>query len=416
MPISEDFSKAIDKRCGSSHNIQPLSIFSTISTSILMLLSIPLNALVVFILIKDRKQKRYKSLFYKLLLNIAIADLLTGLVTDPISVIAIIKEIVVANLSEMEIYFAHLSLFFTDAVALCTLTLLSVDRTIAIVCPIKHFQGVKPTTKYLLLVSTWIVAFCLVLPYFELDFIRQLLFFSSINIGATILSLLVTIVMYKLRLKPRQRISVINNQVASNNELQNAETSFNTASNIQSSSSEASQKKTENIDDTSKINIGEINNERICIDSNSLEESSTKIKTNTKVIGSYPLGNSLTKISKKRKVGGDGGKLLSKKQTSDQQRATRSFFTMLCVFLASYLPTAITMILMNTCITCSCTAVHVMRDVSIVSILSSSVFRPLNFILTLKHLRTSVFYKLGIKKSRGVNSEITSGLSTGSSR
>ena len=75
--MTTDFTTAIDERCGSTNNNTALNVFSASSTSFLMLLSIPINALVVFVLIKDRKQKRYKSLFYKLLLNITIADLLT---------------------------------------------------------------------------------------------------------------------------------------------------------------------------------------------------------------------------------------------------------------------------------------------------------------------------------------------------
>ena len=402
--MSEDFSKAIDARCGASHNIKALSIFSAISTSILMLLSIPLNALIVFVLIKDRKQKRYNSLFYKLLLNIAIADLLTGLVTDPISVTAIIKEVMVANLSDMEIYFAHLSLFFTDAVALCTLTLLSIDRTIAIVSPIKHFQGVRPVAKHVLIASTWVIGFCLVLPYFDLGFIRQLMFFSSINIGVAILSLLVTIVMYKLKLKPRISAAVKTvdrNQVVLSNKNHHAdETSFNEPSRIQSPSR------------TSEMKIGEL-----IAENNEMDSNSTKISADTNIITSKSTEKSFKKISRISKAGKNdraGNNLLSKKQTRDQRKATRSFFIMLCVFLASYLPTAITMIFMNTCMTCSCAAVHVMRDVSIVSILSSSVFRPLNFILTLKYLKSSVFLKLRIRKNckKSLNIETASGLSS----
>ena len=444
--MSEDFSKAINERCGTTHDIKGLSIFSAITTSLSMIFTIPLNALIVFVLVKDRKQKLYKSLFYKLLLNIAIADLLTGLVTDTISVAAIIKELIVAHLSDMEIYFAHLSLFFTDAVALCSLTLLSVDRTIAIVTPIKHFQGVRRVAKHALIASTWIVGFCLVLPYFELDFIRQLLFFSSINIGVAILSLLVTIVMYKLKLKPSQRVSapiktVDRNQVvasSSNNKSQHVETSFNeslnthiiSTYNASKSINETLFNKSTNIQSLSQtsetetrknecgeiVKAGEIKTEKSCIDINSSEKPLTIITENTKVIRSpHFLGKpskKMSRVSKTAQGGGTTNNLLSKQQRCDQQKATRSFLIMLCVFLISYCPTAITMILMNTCMTCSCEAVHVMRDVSIVSILTSSVFRPLNFILTLRHLRTAVFRTLGIKKkSKVVNTETFSSTS-----
>ena len=78
---------------------------------------------------------------------------------------------------------------------------------------------------------------------------------------------------------------------------------------------------------------------------------------------------------------------LSDKQARSQKKATRTFILMLLVFVLTYLPTAVTMVYMNACTECNCVVVHVMRNVSILSILSSSIFRPLNFILTLKHLR-----------------------------
>ena len=92
--------------------------------------------------------------------------------------------------------------------------------------------------------------------------------------------------------------------------------------------------------------------------------------------------------------------LISKKHERIQQRATRTFLIMLCVFVATYLPTVITMIFMNVCTTCNCLVIHIMRDVSVLSILSSSVLRPLNFIMTLKHLRIAVYQILGKKKNK----------------
>ena len=355
-----DISKSIDARCGTSNNYTALTVFTTSSTSFLMLLSIPLNALVVFVLIEDRKQRRYKTLFYKLLLNIAVADLLTGLVADPCAVNAVVKETLRVKISQAETYLAHLSLFFTDAVALCTLTLLSMDRVVAIMSPVKHFKGMKQATRYVLVACTWIIGFCLVLPYFKLGFIRQLLIFSTINITITVLSLIVTTVMYRLKLKPstsnKHKIGTTQAAV-----FRNRHSGF--------------------------VEIGEDNNLGSLGDADVTNNNSDTVKISN---------NRVKVIGENRGTSGDN--FMSKKQARNQQKATRTFLIMLCVFVVTYLPTAVTMILMNVCTTCDCLAIHIMRDVSIISILSSSVFRPLNFILTLKHLRTSVFLKLRIKK------------------
>ena len=412
--MSVDFSKAIDERCGSTNNYTALNVFSASSTTFLMLLSIPLNALVVFVLIEDRKQKRYKSLFYKLLLNIAVADLLTGLVADPSTVNVLVREALVKKVSRAEHYAAHLSIFFTDAVALCTLTLLSMDRVMAIMSPVKHFKGMEQATRYVLVACTWIIGFCLVLPYFKLKFIRQLFVFSTINITITVLSLIVTIVTYRLKLKPSTSTKhktkmgqvVVKNLQSESVKIDkdNNLGSFTDDSDVKLTSTEITEEKTPNdsieggpaeldpVRNTNKKSLKEVSNHTKM----KAEQVTEDTKTNT------------VKISIDAKVrrpnrGTSGDNFMSKKQVRNQQKATRTFLITLCVFVATYLPTAVTMIFMNVCTTCNCLAIHIMRDVSIISIMSSSVFRPLNFILTLKHLRTSIFLKLRIKKRQSRN-------------
>ena len=432
--MSVDFSKAIDERCGSTNNYTALNVFSASSTTFLMLLSIFLNALVVFVLIEDRKQKRYKSLFYKLLLNIAVADLLTGLVADPSTVNVLVREALIKKVSQAEYYAAHLSIFFTDAVALCTLTLLSMDRVMAIVSPVKHFKGMEQATRYVLVACTWIIGFCLVLPYFKLKFIRQLFVFATINITITVLSLIMTIVLYRLKLKPSTSTKhktkmgqvVVKNLQSESVKIDkdNNLGSFTDDFNVKLTSTEITERKTPNdsIDGgpaeldpvpntTNKKPLKEVSNhakvksEKVTQD---IWRKTVKVSGGTKIpddgVNSgttvKPVKISIDAKVRRPNRGVSGDNFMSKKQARNQQKATRTFLIMLCVFLVTYLPTAIAMIFMNVCSTCDCLAIHIMRDVSSILILSSSVFRPLNFILTLKHLRTSVFLKLRIKKRR----------------
>ena len=389
--MSFDFTKAIDARCSTTNNYTSLVITSASTVSLLMLLTIPLNALVVFALIKEQKRQ---SLFYKLLLNIAIVDLLTGLVADPNVVNSLVKEALRAKLSMAEVYSVHLSLFFTEAVALCTLTLLSIDRILAIVSPVKHFKGMKKITQYRLVVSTWICAACLLLPYFKIGFIRQLFVFCIINIAATFVSLIVTIIMYRIKLKPTVAGSakVEKGHQVINNRIHKAETSMDSFS-LQNPST--------------KSTFTEICVQTERKDTN-LDNLNTK-STVSKVDGTQGISNEKGREIKLSNFPSDtvntdetarnvGENFVSKQQARIQQRATRAFLVMLCVFLVTYLPTAVTMIFMNVCTTCNCMTVHIMRDVSSISILSSSVFRPLSFILTLRHLRTTVLFQLGISK------------------
>jgi len=202
---SSIFFESIDRQCGTTHNMTALSAFTCTTASVLMLLTIPLNSVIIYSLIKERK-KKYKTLFYKLLFNIAMADLLTGLIADSALFSSIFKEALLIEVSVVDIYISHLSLFFTDAVALLTLTLLSIERFLALVSPIGHYGDIKKRTENLLMLSAWLFAMFLVLPYFQLKFIRQLLIFSSINIAITVVALIVTTVTYKQKLSRPIRI------------------------------------------------------------------------------------------------------------------------------------------------------------------------------------------------------------------
>jgi len=337
-----NFLHSIDNHCGTTNNMTALSVFSCASTVLIMFPTIFLNSVIIYCLIKEHRQK-YKSFFYKLLLNIAMADLLTGLITEPTSANALRKEALNLEIGTDEVYIIHTSMFFTDAVALLTLTLLSIDRVIAVVFPIKHHNGMPNSRENLLVFSVWPLAMLLILPYFKVKFIRQLLIFSSTNIAVAVLALIVTTITYRKKLGAKHTNNVAN-----------------------------------------------IRNEK-CISLNLPMHSLKKAAMlNKSPLPNEPQQSQLENSNKE--------KLKDNKQGHCQQRATRTFILMLYVFVTTYFPTTVTMVYMNSCRECDCNTVHAMRDLSITFILSSSIVRPLNFILTLKHLRGSAFKVFERKK------------------
>ena len=247
------------------------------------------------------KEKKLKILFfYKLVLTLAFADLLTGLVACPSSISNHLKESLYIPLSDFEIYLQHTTLLFTDAVALITLTFLSFDRLFCIMYPVKYFNGISKRFHTFILVLPWPLAATLIAPtYIIFKFIKQLVFFTSINISFAMMSLVGT--MFATRYALYQRSNV-----------------------------------------------------PISLDcSNKLPRRRESIAT------------------------------LNKAQTT----ITTTFLRMIVVFIISYVPMAITVVYMNVCEDCDCTLIHIMRDVSIISLLSSSALRPVTFILNLKVLK-----------------------------
>ena len=400
-----EFLEIIEEKCGQIHNNTALSISSATVASSLMFLTIPSNALLIFVLVKERK-KKYKTLFYKLLLNIAFADLLTGIVAEPSAVSMLTKEALRHRIVKYEVIVFHVSLFYTDAVALLTLTLLSIDRIVAILCPIKHFKGVKKNTENVLVSSAWTGAFILVLPYFKLNFIRQSLIFSTVNVAVAVLSLFVTLVMYVRKLRPSHAAVYRKNpcrggsRVITNKKISATRSVDSNGVNrvveggaaMTSSITQLTTSATREIKDRTQHN----------------KKHKQQTSTNTFVVGMKPslatqsrpqtgVGTTSAVASRTTKGGSNSSNNFLNKRRShlrqihNQHKATLTFITMICVFLATYLPSVATMIYMNFCTSCDCSVIHILRDVSSLCVLSSSMFRPLNFILTLRHVRKSVF-------------------------
>ena len=287
---NKDFLKSIDYRCGTVTNSTALSVVSTAAAGVFMVFTVPLNAVIIYSLVKEHR-KKYKSLFYKLLFNIAMADLLTGLIADPSAVNSTTKEALRQKIRLTDIYFIHVSLFFTDAVALLTLTVLSIERIIALVFPIKHHNGIRKRTENLLVISVWPLAMLLILPYFQIKFIRQLLVFSSINIIFTVLSLIVTTITYRYKLGVNKTKKSARERTNTNKEM-----------------------------DTK-------------LQKPSLNESDGAVVFNKQSLDSLPdkEHQSQNVVIEKR--------LSNDRQFSSQQKATRTFILMLLVFVITYLPT-----------------------------------------------------------------------------
>ena len=246
-------------------------------------------------------------------------------------------------------------------------------------------------------------------PFFKIGFIRQLFVFSIINISVTVISLIVTIFLYRIKLKPIAASAKVEKYQGKDNIILEIGTSMESLSVqnpykskltfAQISDTEA---KNDLIKNTDLDNVSSMSMQFSDTNTNQIFTFDEKPNIEPSSFTNTPKTTSKTPQSVRKNF-------LSTKQAHIQQKATRTFLIMLCVFVATYLPTAVTMIFMNICTTCNCLAVHIMRDVSIISILSSSVFRPLNFILTLKHLRETILQIF--KKNKRQDGTLTSDVS-----
>lgn len=371
---------SIAARCGEVNETIQISVISFIVTIITIIFTILPNTAIIYCLVKERKT-RYKSLFYKLLLNIAIADLMKGAIADTLAVNMLRKELVHQDVTIFEIYATHIMIFSTDSTALVTLTILCIERIMGLVYPIKHRIGMKPRNENILVIGIWPISFLLVVPYYKLQFIKHLAVFTTLNISICSLSLLLTTVFYYFRFYTNDIIK---------KRLEGGETLKTSNSSNKNIKVKFCSVKTQEISSCNKVD-----------DDGFITTIRNPLPTATKdgIISVQSAVNILMEQHGHNKTKYVTYTHFERTKHSSSEnllkRSTQTFLYMLCVFGISYLPTCLSMMYMNTCSDCDCHVVHIMRDASLMGILSSSVFRPLSFIWTLKHLKNSVskFFK-----------------------
>ena len=288
----------------------PHTALSYTTAALCFLLFIPtstLNSLIVYIIYRNRRNK-FKNLFYKLLLNIAVSDALVGFVADTCYVAIHISEAKNSGLEPQEVMAAHVMMFILGGVALLTLVFLCIDRIYAIILPHSYRRGLSKSYVILLIASAWCLSFALIPAYFFFGFMKYLIIFTSFNILLPFIFLIVTAVVYQKRLV------------------------------VQAYKEDVSH-----------------------------------------------CGSETATLKSRAKYSAKKGR-----------KATKSFLKMLMVFIFSYLPASFITIYFSLCNLCNCLLINILRDVSVLFILSGSLLRSLNFLLSLKSLRKEVrhiFYK-----------------------
>ncbi|XP_065651460.1 uncharacterized protein LOC124818635 [Hydra vulgaris] len=307
--------------CGSIHNITSLSSFTSSASIILCFTTTPCNIILIIAILGDKKNVFKMSIFYKLILNSAIADLLIGTVADITSISFHFKEAMRIKIYPKDIKLLHLELFVLSNTSILSMALLCIDRIFALMKPIAYYRNsLSNRMSYLVLIATWVVSGLLVMPYFSVGYITYLGIFAFTTITIACVSLISVVYLY------RTKFSVYCN--------------FNKACNV----------------------VYEANK----------ENSANKDQNSINVI-------SISNIVESKKAKSETTKSKDLKQKTAEQKVNQSFIIMLMVFLLTYMPACCMTIYMNVCIECNCTVVQAFRDCVYLALLSGSLWRSLNF-------------------------------------
>ncbi|XP_028401786.1 adrenocorticotropic hormone receptor-like [Dendronephthya gigantea] len=195
-----------DNRCWDTGPPKELSFLTLSFSFFFTLLNIPGNTLVIIVVAKD-PQRNLRTPFNYFMCNLALADLIVGLICDPISVYIHWKEVTDSEVTELDYQINHLSYFISCTASVLSLAAVAVERYLAIRDP--HNYRSKCTGKRILLTIAGIWLFSLSLPwiYLSVGFIAYAFIFANSAVAVAVFICCFTYGLFLRAFKKRSRNS-----------------------------------------------------------------------------------------------------------------------------------------------------------------------------------------------------------------
>ena len=159
-----------------------LSVTTTAIAAILCALTIPGNLLICWAIIKD-PNKELKSSFNYLVLNLAIADLFTGLVTEPSFVVFHIRE---ARGNEVmnRIAIVHIAYFISCTASMLSISALATERYLSVTSKYRRTCSRAKTITWSVMI--WIFSIAVSFVYFAIGFYTFVFIFANLIVIASL--------------------------------------------------------------------------------------------------------------------------------------------------------------------------------------------------------------------------------------
>lgn len=158
-------------------------------SAILSLVTVPGNLIVVLAVFID-PHKDLRSPFMYLVANLAMADLLVGLVTEPVSAFYHIKNALGVIDYERLSTAVHMPFFISCTASVLSLAALTVDRYMAITSPFRYRATLSPMRAVFACVIVWTLSLSFPFAYLYLGFFHYAFLFANTAVVLTFLVLL----------------------------------------------------------------------------------------------------------------------------------------------------------------------------------------------------------------------------------
>ena len=344
-----------EKRCQAIEPPSELSFMTASMSIVFMLTNIPGNILVILAVFLD-PNKNLRTPFNWLVVNLAIADLIVGVITEPFSVYYHIKEGMKKNRVSEELITIHMFYFVSCTASVLSLTSLAVERYLAVRKPNTYRNKVTNKRILLTIVTIWLISLSLPNIYFHVGFTTYGFIFANTSIAVAVLIICIT---YTLMRRKVNKVFKKSTQTA-----------------VPSTPAEAINKASQYPLAAVITKTVSTTGETISAQASSTSSQDQSQRPNPTAVRSLVSSNAIAKSRQ----------LL-------EAKVTEMFLIVLIALLCCYGPSTIMMYLVNFCEHCSCTTLHWFRDIHILFALLNSSVNFVCYALRCRRFR-SAFVKL----------------------
>ena len=362
-----------EKRCQSIGPPTELSFLSASLSSVLILTNIPGNVLVILAVVLD-PNKNLRSPFNWLVVNLAAADLMVGVITLPFSVYYLIKEGLGHRGLSNEMITSHMFFYVSCTASVLSLISLAVERYLAVRKPNTYRTKVTNKRIVLTIAIIWVISLSLPSIYFYVGFTPYGFTFANTSIAVAVLIICTTYSLMRRKISyqttPRNARKTVTSTASPPLNNEPSKSQHLSLSNTESQS--ATSYSTEPKPTASEIS-GEANNLQSQVNCQPTIFNTNMCSSNS----------------------------IEKKRLLLEAKVTLMFLILLIALLCCYEPSTILMYLVNFCENCSCITLHWFRDFHILFILTNS---SINFFCY--SLRCSKFKSAFVKLLRLTNQRL----------
>ena len=359
---------------------EALSVFSATSSAILCLLTATGNLLVILAFMID-PYKELQAQFNFFVVNLAVADLIVGIVTEPLSVFGHSKEASGVPWDEMLdlIQTAQFSFFVSVSASLLSIAALWIDRITAIRIPLHYRAHLSFKKKLSATIAVWVLAFGVSCVYFKTGFLLMTLVMTSVIILFTLAIIVITyFLLYRTLLQRMARVSPLGftTSVILSMSVPNKP---GDSQGVSSSKSQCCCNDKKEMPD--KISV--------CNNNNNVLASQQRVPHQNKSLGNEQNGN-IKQISSNSFSGTFTHSRYHQRIRLQNKKLLTVLLIVVGAFLACYIPVCIITFYLSFSTDDNCLLLHWLRDFMIFFAIVSSSFNPFIYTLRLRAFRMAI--------------------------